>query len=73
MSSRFPYGSRLRAARTNAGVSVEQLALTVGRTAYSIHAYERGISEPPLHVLLAIADEVGVTVDELTRPEAVAS
>lgn len=59
---RFPHGPSLRAARIAAGMSVEQVAISVGRTAYSISGYERGKIEPPLHVLVQMCEMFGTTV-----------
>lgn len=58
-------GQRLRETRKAAGVSVEQLALSIGRTSYSIHEYELGRITPPTNILLAIADIIGSSVDDL--------
>lgn len=62
-------GRRLREARTASGVSVELLALNVGRSAYSIHEYELGRVTPPITVLAAIADTLGWPVDDLLTEE----
>ncbi|TXS51612.1 helix-turn-helix domain-containing protein [Streptomyces sp. t39] len=58
-------GRQLRAARTTAGISPEQLAISVGRSAYSIHEYELGRVTPSVAVLVAIADTLGRPVDDL--------
>jgi transcriptional regulator with XRE-family HTH domain len=63
-------GRRLREARIASGLSTERLALTISRSAYSIHEYERGRVTPPVDVLAAIADTVGCTVDGLLDEEA---
>lgn len=63
-------GQRLRETRKAAGVSVEQLALTIGRTAYSIHEYQRGRVTPPTSIIVAIADTLGCKVDDLLGEEA---
>lgn len=58
-------GRRLREARKSAGISPEQLAISVGRSAYSIHEYELGRATPIVAVLAAIADALGRPVDDL--------
>ncbi|WP_069759014.1 helix-turn-helix domain-containing protein [Streptomyces sp. LUP47B] len=58
-------GRRLREARKSAGISPEQLAVSVGRSAYSIHEYEMGRVTPSVTVLAAIADTLGRPVDDL--------
>ena len=63
-------GQRLRETRKAAGVSVEQLALTIGRTAYSIHEYQRGRVTPPTSIMAAIADALDCKVDDLLAEEA---
>ncbi|WP_151478887.1 helix-turn-helix domain-containing protein [Streptomyces albicerus] len=62
-------GRRLRKTRKAAGVSVERLALSIGRTSYSIHEYELGRVTPPINVLAAIADIIGSSVDDLLDEE----
>lgn len=62
-------GPRLRATRKAAGVSIELLAVTISRSAYSIQEYERGRVTPPIGVLAAIADTVGCTVEDLLEEE----
>lgn len=65
-------GARLRAARLHAGLRPEQLALTIGRSVFSVYGYERG-DLPSVPVLGAIADSLGCATDDLyDRPEAVA-
>lgn len=58
-------GSRLRALRMRAGKPLEQVALDIGRSAYSVQEYERGRVVPPSKVLLAISDSLGCTIDNL--------
>lgn len=61
--TRFPAGPCLRQARIDAGLSVEEVALAVGRSSFTVHSYELGRVEPPLHVLSIIARMVGRTLD----------
>lgn len=67
--ARYFSGRRLREARTLAGISPEQLAISVGRSAYSIHEYELGRVTPPINVLASIADTLGRPVDDLLTEE----
>ncbi|MCX5588176.1 MULTISPECIES: helix-turn-helix domain-containing protein [Streptomyces] len=62
-------GRRLREARKTAGLSPEHLAISVGRSAYSIHEYELGRVTPPITVIAAIADALGRSVDDLLTEE----
>lgn len=59
---------RLRAARIAAGLRPEQLALTIGRSVYSIHEYERGRVQPPVDIAAALADALGCGVEQLIEP-----
>lgn len=58
-------GRRLLEARKSAGLSAEQLAISVGRSAYTIHEYECGRVTPGTAVLIAIADTLGRPIDDL--------
>jgi transcriptional regulator with XRE-family HTH domain len=62
-------GPRLREARKSAGLSVEQLAISVCRSAYSVHEYQRGRVTPSVATLAALADTLGCTVDDLLTEE----
>ncbi|MEU8519075.1 helix-turn-helix transcriptional regulator [Streptomyces sp. NPDC048577] len=62
-------GLRLRASRQAAGISIEHLAVAIGRSAYSILEYQRGRVTPPVDVLFAIADALGCDVTELLDEE----
>jgi DNA-binding XRE family transcriptional regulator len=66
-------GAHLRAARLNAGLKPEQLALRVDRSVWSIHVYERGAAAPSAAVLGALADSLGCRIDDLYAREAVAN
>ncbi|WP_411088334.1 helix-turn-helix transcriptional regulator [Streptomyces sp. 061-3] len=52
-------GHRFRTARRAAGLSVHDVAARVGRTCWSLYAYERGTAQPPIPVADALADAVG--------------
>ncbi|MEU8528508.1 helix-turn-helix transcriptional regulator [Streptomyces sp. NPDC048629] len=62
-------GPRLRATRKAAGVSIEHLAVTISRSAYSVLEYQRGRVTPPVDVIAAIADTLGCTVEDLLEEE----
>lgn len=66
-------GPALRRARISAGLRPEQLAVAVGRSVYSISAYERGVATPPVDVLAILADTLGVSVDDLLIARGVAN
>ncbi|MGW3408084.1 helix-turn-helix domain-containing protein [Streptomyces sp. NPDC000888] len=63
-------GPRLREARKSAGLSPEHLAISVGRSTYTIREYELGRVTPSVATLAALADTVGLTVDYLLTEEA---
>ncbi|MFD0417289.1 helix-turn-helix domain-containing protein [Streptomyces sp. NPDC127108] len=63
--ARYFSGQRLRETRKAAGISIERLAITIGRSAYSIQEYQRGRVTPPVHVIAALADALGSSVDDL--------
>lgn len=62
MARRFS-GPRLRDQRRLAGLSVHDVANRVGRSCWSVYAYERGTAQPPLQVADALADAVGLPLD----------
>ncbi|MEV3988250.1 helix-turn-helix transcriptional regulator [Streptomyces sp. NPDC049837] len=69
--ARYFSGRRLRESRKAAGISIERLAISIDRSAYSIQEYERGRVTPPTTVLAAIADALGRQVDDLLVEEEV--
>jgi transcriptional regulator with XRE-family HTH domain len=62
-------GPRLREARIAAGLRPEQLALSIGRSVYSIHDYERGRVRPPVDVLADIAEVLHRDINDLLAEE----
>ena len=72
MATRFPHGTRKRAARAAAGLSVEQAAIHDGRTAYTVAGYETGKIEPPIHVLASLVSLYGTTLGALLDERVVA-
>ncbi|NJP73806.1 helix-turn-helix transcriptional regulator [Streptomyces sp. C1-2] len=67
--ARYFSGPRLREARKSAGLSPEHLAISVGRSSYSIREYEMGRVTPSVTTLAALADTLGCTVDDLLGEE----
>src|SRR5579871_1688871 len=58
-------GPKLRLARQARGFSQQQLAGMAGVSRQAVSAVESGQSDPSLRVALALAQALGVTVDEL--------
>lgn len=58
-------GPRLKKVRLRVGKPLEQVALDIGRSAYSVQEYERGRVVPPSSVLPLLADALGCAVDDL--------
>ncbi len=63
-------GRQLRAARIQANVSPELLALGIGRSAWTVFANEADRAKPPADVLGALADLLGTSVDTFFAEEA---
>lgn len=64
-------GQRLRDARIAAHLRPEQLAHVVGRSVFTVHAYERGDIHPPINVLAQVAQVLGRSVDDFLSEEVV--
>jgi transcriptional regulator with XRE-family HTH domain len=60
-------GKRIRAARSDAGLSQEKLAEAVGVERRTLGMIEHGTSDPSFSVLLRIAHELRIPFDDLTR------
>lgn len=58
-------GSRLRQVRLARHLTPEQLAVSIGRSAPTIHAYEHGRIVPSTPALAALADALKIPVDDL--------
>lgn len=64
MSSTFS-PQRMRDARMARGLSPEHVAIAVGRTSFTVRAWESGKITPPTAALGELASVLGVTVDGL--------
>lgn len=64
-------GARLRVARQARGLSQQQLAGMAGVSRQAVSAVESGLSDPSLRVALAVAQALGMTVEELFGAEGV--
>lgn len=60
-------GQRIRAARKAAALSQEELGERIGRPKNSISEWERDLRTPNIRVLTALADTLGITIDDLVR------
>ena len=58
-------GQRIRQLRGRAGITQEQLGEKLGVTAQSISKWETGAAMPDITLLPRLAEEFGVTIDEL--------
>lgn len=56
---------RLRGHRDGRGMSRADLAGAAERTQAAVKSYEDGVCQPPAGALIALADALGVTVDDL--------
>ncbi len=64
-------GQRLRDARIAADLRPEQVAHLVGRSVFTVHAYERGDIHPPINVLAHLAEVLDHSVDDFLTEEVV--
>ena len=64
------FGARIEAARKKKGLTQEELAEIVGVSQSMINHIEKGRKKPSLDIAVALADEVGVTVDSLISSRA---
>lgn len=63
-------GHRLRHFRTEASLTLDELAKKLGATASHLSMIENGKREPKINLLSEAAELVGVTVADLLKPEA---
>lgn len=61
----YLYGSPLRTARFIAALTQEELAAKVGTSRQTIASLERGTSLPSVSLAVALAGELGCTVEAL--------
>jgi transcriptional regulator with XRE-family HTH domain len=64
------FGHRVRHFRKRKGLTLDQLGLLVGRPAPFLSLVENGKREPRLSQITALANALGVTIDDLLAPEA---
>ena len=50
-------------------ISQSELAKSIGVTQQTISAYEKGIRQPPIDVLLKLSEIFNCTIDELVKGE----
>lgn len=70
MTTRFN-GARLRAARENADITVERLAIIMHPSPHTVDAYESGRAQPSRGALVRLAAAVGVEPVDLLDAEEV--
>ena len=63
-------GTRIRAVRTEAGFSLEELAARMGISVQQLYKYETGVNRISVSRLIDIADGLGVDIESLLRPKA---
>jgi len=57
--------NNLKAERARKGLTMEQLAAKLNLTRSAIHRYENGVSQPPVIILVKMAEIFDVTTDYL--------
>lgn len=57
--------NNLKAERARKGLSQSELADKVGLTRSAIYRYENGVSDPPLKILVLLAEVLEVSTDYL--------
>lgn len=67
LTRRRAIGDRIRTARLAAGLTQERLGELVDADRKTIHRIEYAISDPPLSLLILIADAIGVDLADLMR------
>ena len=63
------YTDRMKAARTAAGLTQEQLAARIGVKKPTYNGYEKGNSEPSMGTLVRLLDALGVDANYLFQDE----
>lgn len=64
------YAESIRRARTNAGLTQEQLARQIGVASMTVSRWERGKHEPLAHQWREISQATGVPLEELLPEDA---
>jgi transcriptional regulator with XRE-family HTH domain len=77
MSSRpdppdFKFGQQLRTAREAVGMTLQDVASATGLTKGYISQIERDLSSPSVSTLWRVCSVLGITIGDLTEPEALA-
>jgi transcriptional regulator with XRE-family HTH domain len=67
LARRREIGDNIRAARTRAGLTQEQVAHQAGIERHTLNRIEQGHSSARLDTLILIADVIGVPLAELVR------
>ena len=67
LTRRRAIGAHIRAAREAAGLTQELLGELVDADRKTINRIEQAVSDPPLSLLLLIADALGVDLADLMR------
>ncbi|NUS76727.1 MAG: helix-turn-helix transcriptional regulator [Streptomyces sp.] len=69
IARRRAIGDRIRAARSAAGYTQEQIALRIGMDRATYNRIEQGHSAALVDSLILIADAIGVLLSDLVREE----
>lgn len=69
IARRRAIGDRIRAARSAAGYTQEQIALRIGMDRATYNRIEQGHSAALVDSLILIADAIGVPLSDLVREE----
>ncbi|MCX4823757.1 helix-turn-helix domain-containing protein [Streptomyces sp. NBC_01142] len=67
LTHRRAIGARIRAAREAAGLTQEKLGELANADRKTINRIEYAISDPPLSLLILLADAIGVPLSDLVR------
>src|SRR5690554_4770987 len=70
MSDSLTIGKRIRQLRTSRGMTLDDLGAAIGRAASQVSVLENGKREPRLSDLQTVSKALGVTLDELLKPQA---
>ena len=65
-TSRNIFGARLKFKREELGLTQDQIAAKINRNCVAFQSYESGRSEPNIHIMVKLADILGVSLDWLT-------